>query len=214
MIAYYDSVHGKECFRVLAILDEIFRTGLRMLPKYATTVVGRKITLLPTAQSISQLDAAYGRAKAHELLGQMEYTIFYRPAKADNETAEYIEKCLSYKSGFAHSKTEYEHGESQGESETRIPLMTANEIKLIDKTKVFVEMEGIRSIIMERLDWRRFPVLAQRQRIPPPRLSALPGLEQRVDSAWPNPQPLASWRLDPGMLRRQNQPAPSNGLRR
>jgi hypothetical protein len=74
------------------------------------------------------------------------------------------------------SKTEHEHGESQGESETRIPLMTANEIKLIDKTKVFVEIEGIRSILVERLDWRNFPVLVARSRIPPPDLPTLPPL--------------------------------------
>ena len=111
--------------------------------------------------------------------------MFYRPAKADNETAEYIEKCLSWKSGFAQSKTAHTQGESQGESETRRPLMTANEIKLIDKTQVFVEMEGekkgIPSILAERLDHRKIPELAGRLHMKPPEVSLLPELDLSVD---------------------------------
>ena len=69
MIDYYDSVRGKGCFPVLAFLDEIFRTGLSKLPKFATTVCGRNISLLVSAQSLSQLHAEYGQDRADELLG-------------------------------------------------------------------------------------------------------------------------------------------------
>ena len=185
MTAYYDKVQGQGCIRVLLTLDEILRTGLPELPQYVSTCLGRHITCVTSVQNISQLDYAFGRAKAQALLGQMESVVFYRPAKADNETAEYIEKCLSWKSGFAQSKTAHTQGESQGESETRRPLMTANEIKLIDKTQVFVEMEGekkgIPSILAERLDHRKIPELAGRLHMKPPEVSLLPELDLSVD---------------------------------
>jgi hypothetical protein len=56
MTAYYDDVRGVGCSRVLAILDEIFRTGMPKLYDYATTVCGRNISLLVNAQSESQLE--------------------------------------------------------------------------------------------------------------------------------------------------------------
>lgn len=201
MTAYYDSVQGAGCRRVLLVLDEILRTGLPELPNYISTCLGRHITCLISAQNISQLDYAFGRAKTHALLGQMESAIFYRPAKADNETAEYIEKCLSYTSGFAHSKTEHEHGESQGASETRRSLKTANEIKLIDKTHVFIEMEGekegIRSILAERLDHRKIPALAGRLNMEPPVVPVLPPLPVKHPNDFYTPRfPIPLYRME------------------
>ena len=68
MIDTYDTLKGEGCYPVLVVLDEIFRTGMPKLPEYSTTVCGRNISLLTTAQSKSQLDAAYGRDKADEFL--------------------------------------------------------------------------------------------------------------------------------------------------
>jgi type IV secretion system protein VirD4 len=48
---YYDEVRGRGCFRVLTILDEIFRTGLPKLKDYATTAAGHDISVLVSAQS-------------------------------------------------------------------------------------------------------------------------------------------------------------------
>ena len=73
MIDTYDTLRGKGCVPVLAVLDEIFRTGIPKLPEYATTVCGRNISLLVSAQSTSQLDAEYGRYKANVLRGQMSF---------------------------------------------------------------------------------------------------------------------------------------------
>ena len=54
--------------------------------------------------------------------------MFYRPN--DQETAEYLERCLGRKSDFAHSQTIREGAEtSEGRMEQGIPLMTAQEIK-------------------------------------------------------------------------------------
>jgi type IV secretory pathway TraG/TraD family ATPase VirD4 len=68
MIDAYDTLRGEGCYPVLVVLDEIFRTGMPKLPEYSTTVCGRNISLLTTAQSKSQLDAAYGKYKADNFL--------------------------------------------------------------------------------------------------------------------------------------------------
>ena len=52
--------------------------------------------------------------------------IYYR--QDDLDTAKYLEDRLGDKSGFAHSKTEHENGTSTGESEQRVPLLSAQYI--------------------------------------------------------------------------------------
>jgi type IV secretory pathway TraG/TraD family ATPase VirD4 len=174
MIDTYDTLRGKGCSRVLLVLDEIFRTGMPKLPEYATTVCGRNLSILATAQSKSQLDAAYGKFKADEFLGQMDSAIFHRPAKLDNATANFIEEALGYTSGFAHSKNEHEGSTSSGENETKIPLMPAHEIKMIGNDEVIAFRSDFWPFRAKRLDWRDFPQLKQRANIPPPSIPVLP----------------------------------------
>jgi type IV secretory pathway TraG/TraD family ATPase VirD4 len=58
----------KGCYPVLLLLDEAGRVGILKLYEYATTVVGRQISLWVAIQSIKQLDAIYGQANAETLL--------------------------------------------------------------------------------------------------------------------------------------------------
>jgi type IV secretory pathway TraG/TraD family ATPase VirD4 len=173
MIDHYDSVRGKGCSPVLAFLDEIFRTGMSQLPKFATSVCGRDISLLVYAQSISQLSAEYGQDRANELLGQFDTAVVHRPAPLDYETGAFIEKILGLKSVFAHSKNEHEGGTSTGENEQRVPLMPAYESGHIGKKQVIVKRDGMWATIADRLDWRQFPELVKRANIQPPQLPAL-----------------------------------------
>ena len=178
MVDYYDDVFGEGCLPVLVVLDEIFRIGMPKLPKYATTVCGRNISLLVTSQSISQLYAEYGQFKAKELLAQFDSRIRYCPA--DKETAKDIEEDLYYTSGFAQSKTEHEKGTSQGESEQKIPLMSAHEIRLLDAEDLIGFRAGIklRPFRARRLDWRAFPILRQRRAMPHLRFLSYPSLRR------------------------------------
>jgi type IV secretory pathway TraG/TraD family ATPase VirD4 len=66
----------------------------------------------------------------------METRIFYRPN--DQETAEYLERCLGRKSDYAHSQTLRDGEEtSEGRMEQGVSLMTAQEIKqLKDETSL------------------------------------------------------------------------------
>ena len=177
MIDAYDTLKGEGCYPVLVVLDEIFRTGMPKLPEYSTTVCGRNISLFATAQSKSQLDAAYGKAKADEFLGQLDCAIFHRPGKLDNATANFIEEALGYKSGFAHSKNEHENGTSNGENETKIPVMPAHEIKMIGNDEIIGFRSDYWPFRAKRLDWRDFPELKKRANLPTPRIPVSPSRE-------------------------------------
>jgi type IV secretion system protein VirD4 len=179
MIGYYDdpAVQGRGCQRVLCVLDEIFRIGLPKLPEYTTTVSGRNISFLISAQSIRQMDKAYDRVTADVLRGQMDGTIFYRPARADIATPEFIERVCGYKSGFAHSKTDHETGRSTGESEQRVPLMPAHESTNMNPGEVIVLVNGLCPFREKRLDRYEFPELTERGNIPAPAVYDLPDVD-------------------------------------
>ena len=198
----YDELQGEGCVRTLVVLDEIFRTGMKKLPEYATTVCGRNISILLSAQNRSQLDAAYGTHKANVLRGQMDTIVIHRPAPDDYETQAHIERLLGYTSGLAHSKNEHDGGVSTGESEQKIPLIPSHETDLIEDTKVIIKRSGVRPILADRLDWRRFPELEERHRIPPPQLSEIPPFnESPIEQMLP---PVASWQLSPELTRRRS----------
>jgi type IV secretory pathway TraG/TraD family ATPase VirD4 len=178
----YDDAKGVHCKPVLLLIDEAGRTAIPALADNASTVAGRNISLWLSIQSLSQLDAVYGEARAQIIKDNMFTQLFYKPS--DQKTAEYIERALGYKSGFAHSETKHETHSSEGASEQRIPVLTAWEIKhLTKRDEIFGfynsddELPPFRA---KRMDWRRFPVLMGRQAIAPPELSVLPELAETL----------------------------------
>jgi type IV secretion system protein VirD4 len=98
----YDTVQGNGCNPVLLLINEAGRTAIPSLADHATTVVGRGISLWIAIQSLSQLNIVYGTHRATILRDNMDTRLFYRPN--DQETAEYLERCLGRKSlcAFTH----------------------------------------------------------------------------------------------------------------
>jgi type IV secretion system protein VirD4 len=178
----YDLRAGQGCHPVLLLIDEAGRTAIPSLADHATTVIGRGLSLWLSIQSLSQLDAVYGTARAQIIKDDMDCQLFYKPA--DQKTAEYIERALGDKSGFAHSETKHETHSSEGTSEQRRPVLTAWEIKhLTKRTEIFGfynSDEELPPFRAKRMDWRPFPVLVERQRISPPELSPLPTLNLQL----------------------------------
>src|SRR5204862_2746539 len=126
LITTYDKAEGKGCKPVLLLVDEAGRTAIPSLADHATTVVGRGISLWVAVQSLEQLRAEYGEARAQVILDNMETQLYYRPS--GQKTADYLEHCLGRKSGYARSQTLKDGDETaQGKSEQGIPLMTAQE---------------------------------------------------------------------------------------
>lgn len=172
----YDTVHGKNCHPILLLIDEAGRAAIPSLADHATTVAGRGITLWIAIQSLSQLEASYGRARANILRDNMETQLYYRPANL--KTAEYLEYCLGKTSAYASSKTTHHGSEtSQGQSEQGVPLLTAWDIQRMEDDRILVFHRELPPFQAKRMDWRTSPLLTSRQRMQPPFLSPLPAPE-------------------------------------
>jgi type IV secretory pathway TraG/TraD family ATPase VirD4 len=198
LITTYDVAQGNNCKPVLLLIDEAGRTAIPSLADHATTVVGRGISLWIAIQDLNQLDAVYGKARAHVLRNNMESQIYYRPN--DQETAEYLERCLGRKSDFAHSQTIRDGEEtSEGRMEQGIPLMTAQEIKQMPDERIIGFHRQLPSFLETRMDWRRFPVLKERQAMPPPELSLLPELTETLPVLTPQSNGQVTGFINPDM---------------
>lgn len=179
LITHYDERQGKGCKPVLLLVDEAGRTAIPMLADASTTIVGRKISLWMAIQSLSQLEAVYGKARAQILRDNMDSQLFYRPT--DLQTAKYLEERLGSVSAYARSHT-LRHGDetSEGRSERPIPLLSSQDIALMSDEQVIAFHRNYRPMRLTRCDWRKYPNLARRQGSKPPPLSALPTLDRRA----------------------------------
>jgi type IV secretory pathway TraG/TraD family ATPase VirD4 len=107
----------------------------------------------------------------------MDTRLFYRPN--DQETAEYLERCLGRKSDYAHSQTLREGEEtSQGRMEQGIPLLTAQEIKQMRDEDIIGFHRLLPPFLAKRMDWRNYPLLRKRRDLPPPAVPNLPVLSE------------------------------------
>jgi type IV secretion system protein VirD4 len=198
LITTYDTAHGAHCQPVLLLIDEAGRTAIPSLADHATTVVGRGISLWVAIQDLNQLDAVYGRRWAHVLRNNMESQIYYRPN--DQETAEYLERCLGRRSDFAHSQTMRDGAEtSEGRMEQGIALMTSQEIKQMPDERIIGFHRQLPPFLATRMDWRRFPILRERQAMPPPELSPLPELTETVPAVTPQSNGQVTGFINPDM---------------
>jgi type IV secretory pathway TraG/TraD family ATPase VirD4 len=179
LITTYDTVQGKNCQPVLLLIDEAGRTAIPSLADHATTVVGRGVSLWIAIQDLNQLDAVYGKARAHVLRNNMESQIYYRPN--DQDTAEYLERCLGRKSDFAQSMTLREGtATSEGRTEQGIPLLTAQDIKQMRDEDIIGFHRLLPPFRAKSMDWRHVPALSERQAMPTPQLAMLPLLDEKL----------------------------------
>jgi type IV secretory pathway TraG/TraD family ATPase VirD4 len=78
---------------------------------------------------------------------------------------------------------------SEGRSETGVPLSTAQDIREQAENAVIILFKNLKPARGRRMDWREFPILRQRRRIPPPEvtpLSPLPEIQlpSAASSSW------------------------------
>jgi type IV secretion system protein VirD4 len=169
----YDRQAGKRCHPVLLLIDEGGRTAIPNLHDAATTVCGRGISIWLAIQSLSQLEAVYGRDRANVLRGNMESQLYYRPN--DLYTARYLEERLGSVSAYAHSQTLHSGEEtSEGRSERPIPLLSSQEITQLQDEDVIVWHRNYKPMKVKRMDWRAFGLLKKRHSYEPPPLIPLP----------------------------------------
>ena len=173
LITTYDQVEGRGCHPVLLLLDEVGRTAMPALAEHATTVVGRGVSLWIAIQSLAQLEAVYGKARAQTLRDNMDSQLSYRPT--DLTTATYLEQRLGSASAYAHSYT-LKDGEEIGEGrvERPIPLLSAQQILQLPDEEILAFHRKLPPLRLTRMDWREHPDLTKRRSLAPPQLPTLP----------------------------------------
>jgi type IV secretion system protein VirD4 len=175
----YDNKPGrtaeeKGCYPVLFLIDEAGRAKIPQLYEYATTVVGRQMSLWVAIQSIVQLEAIYGWAHAQELLENLDTKIFYRQGHV---TAKYLEEELDKTSEFSRSHSSREGGyETQGLSEQAVPLLSTTRIQQMDDWEVIIRHHNVPPFWARRMNWREHAILRQRQAMRPHQPPPLPPL--------------------------------------
>jgi type IV secretory system conjugative DNA transfer VirD4/TraG family protein len=154
----FDFAKGANCRPVLLLIDEAGVSPIPNLPRFASTVCGRGMSLWVAVQALSQLEALYGKHGAETLIKNCDTQIYYR--QSSQGTAEYLERCLGKQSGFAHSQSLHDGEEkSQGLAEQAVALMTAQEVKQLDYTDIVGFYANRPRFKAKRMDWRSFPVL-------------------------------------------------------
>src|SRR4051812_10423170 len=170
MIDAYDEARGKGCRETLFLFDEAGRCPVPRLPHYTSTVAGRKISFWMGFQDTSQMEELYGAHGAKTILGNVDTFVRYRPASASMENAQAIEHHLGPKTKLVHSHTNHEGHETQGTSERSGPLMTFHQIRKLEDDEIIAFHRNLSPIKAKRMDWRHFPELVARTKIPPPSL--------------------------------------------
>src|SRR5205085_9971454 len=139
-------------------------------------VVGRGISLWVAIQSLKHLEAVYGADNAQVLRDNMESQIYYRPT--DLATAEYLERRLGEKSGYARSETMRTDAEiAKGKSEQAVELMTAQEIMQMRDEQIVLFHRHLPAMKAYRVSWIGNSVFERRRKIPPPPLATIPECE-------------------------------------
>jgi type IV secretion system protein VirD4 len=196
LITAYDlAPDPSECQYVLLNIEEAGRTGIPNLPEHASTLRSRNISITCVFQDRSQGYALYGRDRAASLFNNCRYQIYFR--QDDLETAQYLEKRCGSKSGFAHSKTEHEGGVSKGESEQRMPLISAQYIMYDMPDDEILGFWGKRPFLAKRIPRPIEPSESKSAKVPA--LRPLPAASSVAELA--KAEGLSSWRSDPNLLR-------------
>ena len=144
----------QEPFTVLFMIDEFHSLGKMPEVLDAPTVIpgygGRIVTVVQTPAS---LDEIYGRDAARIFLDVMQLKIFMTPN--DNQTKKMIEEMLGYTTMISQSVSAKSLGKgdprSHSFSEIRRPLMSADDIGKMPKTKQLVTVQGESPIYCERI---------------------------------------------------------------
>jgi type IV secretory pathway TraG/TraD family ATPase VirD4 len=206
LITAYDLAPDKsQCQQILLDIEEAGRTGIPNLPEHVSTLRSRKISVNAVWQDRSQGYALYGRDRAVNLFNNFRYQIYFR--QDDLETAQFLETRCGSKSGFAHSKTEHEGSLSTGESEQKIPLITAQYIMYDMPDDEILGFWGKRPFIGKAI-----PRPKEHKDREPLKLPALlPATKTSLNTLPPHTTPSPSWHNDPNLFRRWSPRPAANG---
>lgn len=159
--------------RLLVLLDEAGSLPLSELDALATTSAARHLSLWVALQSVTQLEAALGEARAQSVLESMHSAVYFRPSsqQAAADLSERIGQTTTLLGGSSRMPGPYGMGFSVTESlqESAWPLVPPHDLLTLPDAACVVLARGVPPVILERADARVDPELAERMgRMPPP----------------------------------------------
>lgn len=141
---------------VLMLLDEFANVGV--IPHFETTISlarGRGVALVLGIQSLSQLEARYGRANAQTILANCATKIAL--SGLDVETAEYVSRALGQgtvvtrKSAWHRRGTWFlPNGATDSTAEHARPVLTADEVRRISADQAIVITGNRRPLLLPK----------------------------------------------------------------
>jgi hypothetical protein len=162
-------------------MDEFTAIGkIQILAKAVSYIAGYNLRLLPIIQSISQLEAAYGKEDARTFTVNHAMQVLY-PPKDEKDAKEFSEMLgyYTYKSA-SHSRSKSilnpkESGENI--SDQRRALLLPQEIKELGQDKEIVTLENTKPILCEKIRYYKDPEFIPRL-LPPPEVSPISLIER------------------------------------
>lgn len=192
------SVHlsGEPGLPVTLLLDEFANVGV--LPHFETTITlarGRGVALVLGIQSLSQLEARYGRANAQTILANCATKVAL--SGLDVDTAEYVSRALGQATQVTRRRAWHRrgvvsapHGSTQSFQEHGRPLLTADEVRRVQADQAIVLTGNRRPLLLEKLVYSQEAEEANAPRLGYPRGLVLPLLREVVLSEDLEPPPL------------------------
>ena len=169
----------KHQIKVLLALDEFASLGkCTVLANAFSYVAGYGLRMLPTFQSLEQIQGVYGDKVAADIERNCAVRLVLRPAGLA-EATKISERLGSYTfRARSRSMGTWGGGGSTSDSDQRRPLMLPQEVELLPENDLVVFRRGMYAIYGQKIRYYAEKTLAERTRIPAPQMPPI-----RVDPA-------------------------------
>ncbi|MEB0059317.1 type IV secretory system conjugative DNA transfer family protein [Variovorax sp. LG9.2] len=186
-------------YQCLMIMDEFTSIGkVESIAKGVGFMAGYNMRLDIIIQDKSQLEAAYGKEDAHNILSNMGSRIVFTPNEVKD--AEDYSKLIGNTTVTVNNRTRRLTGTGMGSSSSDTategliarPLMLPQELLSMDKKKALIVRAGIPVIQADKIIYYTDPYFLERFRSVPMKTVRLNGAERSVPV--PLEVPVAKWR--------------------
>ena len=154
---------------VLFMIDEFPMLGpMDALAKGLALLAGYKIRIVLITQGLGQLKEIYGAAGQDSILQNCALQVFF--ASNDDATTHYVSARLGTKTVSIKSRTQSQDWTSASTSTSSIsrPLMSPEEVRLLDPGKAILFKEGARPVLAQKIRYYAARLFTRRLLDPPP----------------------------------------------
>ena len=154
---------------VLFMIDEFPMLGqMDALAKGLALLAGYKIRIVLITQGLGQLKEIYGAAGQDSILQNCALQVFF--ASNDDTTTNYVSARLGTKTVSIKSRTQSQDWTSASTSTSSIsrPLMSPEEVRLLDPGKAILFKEGTRPVLAQKIRYYAARLFTRRLLDPPP----------------------------------------------